>query len=106
MTKPTEKNKKHSLIWAIMLTLLLWLIGGGLTWWLGYLHYLTLSLVTTVFTGLGCGLVCYWLMQHNSQGNKTPDQQRLLIHKRCKLLAMHFERVIEIQKRKKRLNSH
>ncbi|MCG9748984.1 type VI secretion system membrane subunit TssM [Vibrio brasiliensis] len=105
MTKPTDKNKKRSLIWALTLTLVLWLIGGGLTWWLGYPDYLTLSIVATVFTGLCCGLLCYWLMQRNSQASKTPDQQRLLIQKRSKLLAIHFKRMIEVQKRKKRLNS-
>ncbi|NOH23195.1 type VI secretion system membrane subunit TssM [Vibrio europaeus] len=102
--KPTQNSTKRSLVWSILLALLVMLIGGALTWWL-YPEKLIIGGIVSFSTGLVIGLLTYWLMRRKGGESKTPDQQRLLIQKRSKLLALHFKRMIGVQKRKKRLNS-
>lgn len=105
MTKPTQKSNKRSVIWALVTALLIVLIGAGLTWWIAYPDSLAIGITVTIIASFLSALMTYWLLQRGSEVSKTPDQQRLLIQKRSKLLALHFKRMIEVQKRKKRLNS-
>lgn len=105
MTKPTQKSNKRSVIWALVTALLIVLIGAGLTWWIAYPDSLAIGITATIIASFLSALMTYWLLQRGSEVSKTPDQQRLLIQKRSKLLALHFKRMIEVQKRKKRLNS-
>lgn len=105
MTKPTQKSNKRSVIWALLTAVLIVLIGAGLTWWIAYPDSLAIGIIATIIASFLSALMTYWLLQRGSEVSKTPDQQRLLIQKRSKLLALHFKRMIEVQKRKKRLNS-
>ncbi|MCZ4294588.1 type VI secretion system membrane subunit TssM [Vibrio sinaloensis] len=105
MTKPTQKSNKRSVIWALVTAVLIVLIGAGLTWWIAYPDSLAIGITATIIASFLSALMTYWLLQRGSEVSKTPDQQRLLIQKRSKLLALHFKRMIEVQKRKKRLNS-
>ncbi|NOH80018.1 type VI secretion system membrane subunit TssM [Vibrio sp. RE86] len=99
------RSKKRSIGWATIITLIALAIGAGLTWWLGYPQHLVAGIVSTMVVSLLAGLFTYWLLQRKANPNKTPDEQRLLIQKRSKLLAIHFKRMLGVQKRKKRLNS-
>ncbi|KJY83398.1 type VI secretion protein IcmF [Vibrio galatheae] len=103
--KPAQNTRKRGLIVSLVLALLVLLIGGAITWWLGYPEKLILGSVLTLVSALVTGLITYWLMQRNKETESTPDQQRLLIQKRSKLLAQHFKLMLGVQKRKKRLNS-
>ncbi|TMX36769.1 type VI secretion system membrane subunit TssM [Vibrio sp. Hep-1b-8] len=105
MTKPTQKSNKRSVIWALLTAVLIVLIGAGLTWWFAYPDSLAIGIIATIIASFLSALMTYWLLQRGSEVSKTPDQQRLLIQKRSKLLTLHFKRMIEVQKRKKRLNS-
>ncbi|KLN65809.1 type VI secretion system membrane subunit TssM [Vibrio sp. VPAP30] len=100
--KPSQNTKKRGIIWSIVLAVLVMLIGGALTWWL---DRLMLGGALTFISGLVVGLITFWLMRRKSGASKEPDQQRLLVQKRSKLLALHFKRMLGVQKRKKRLNS-
>ncbi|RTZ14492.1 type VI secretion system membrane subunit TssM [Vibrio aquaticus] len=98
------KSNKRSLIWATAITFITLTIGGILTWLLGYPDHWVAGIVSTLLTGILLGLLTYWLMQRKTK-SATTNQQNLLIQKRSKLLALHFKRMLNVQKRKKRLNS-
>ena len=103
--QPAPNNKKRSLIWSVLLAILVLLIGGSLTWWLVSPGQMLLGLTSTFFASTFVALLCFSLLQRKAIQIKTPDQQRLLLQKRTKLLTLHFKRMLGVQKRKKRLNS-
>lgn len=103
--KPSHNTTKRSLLWALMFSLMVAIIGGALTWWLGGTEQWIIGTIATLCFTLLTGGLSYWLIQRQSAPTQKPDNNKLLINKRSKLLAKHFKAMLNVQKRKKRLNS-
>ncbi|WP_076589314.1 type VI secretion system membrane subunit TssM [Vibrio ostreicida] len=105
-TSPQSASSKRSaLLWTSILALVLLIIGGTLTWTFFYPAYTLSGVLATLLTTLVISLFVYWLLARRKPSSQTPDQNKALVNKRCKLLAQHFKHMINVQKRKKRLIS-
>ncbi|WP_341661467.1 type VI secretion system membrane subunit TssM [Vibrio sp.] len=101
----SQTNRLSSLVWTFILVITIFALGGFLTWKFAYPMHTIAGILLTLLTALIFGLLCYWLLSKRRIQSKTPNQEKLLINKRCKLLTKHFKAMLSIQKRKKRLSS-
>ncbi|EGA70439.1 hypothetical protein VISI1226_00200 [Vibrio sinaloensis DSM 21326] len=103
--KPEAQPKKRAWLWVTSVATLTFALGGSITWLFGYPANLILGAVVTVCATILLAAVTYWFTSRKTKPSKQQDKQRLLINKRSKLLALHFKKMLAVQKRKKRLNS-
>ncbi|MGD8170399.1 type VI secretion system membrane subunit TssM [Vibrio sp. TRT 21S02] len=101
----TQKPSKGKLA---VISLLVFILLSGIVfisaWFLFSPTYWIQSLIAALFVGmLSCGL-CFWLLWRKRNKPKA-THEHLLVQKRKKLLALHFKRMLNAQKRKKRLTS-
>ncbi|MDN3683341.1 hypothetical protein QW180_00735 [Vibrio sinaloensis] len=100
--KPDAQPKKRAWLWVTSVATLTFALGGSITWLFGYPANLILGAVVTVCATILLAAVTYWFTSRKTKPSKQQDKQRLLINKRSKLLALHFKKMLAVQKKRKK----
>lgn len=101
----TKTTHTRALIWACVIGLFFYLVWGGALWFIGYRTHLIAALAIGFIITLLIGWFSFWLMTRGNKNSAPDDTDALIIKKHTKLIAMHFLRMLKLQKQKKHFAS-
>ncbi len=101
----TKNTNTKAIVWACVIGLFFYLVWGGTVWFIDYRTHLVATLAIGFIITLLIGWVSFWLMTRGNKNSTTNETDSLIIKRHTKLIAMHFLRMLKLQKQKKHFAS-